>query len=64
MISTKRTKSEFGGALVSTSNVLSTNGDSDVHQLLDGETVGLLVGHHRDVVETIEVGKTLTNESS
>jgi len=38
---------------------LSTLGDLDVQQLLDGQRKALLIGHHRDVVQTIEVRQGL-----
>lgn len=40
-------------------NVLGTDGDVDVQQLLDSKREALLVGHHGDVVETVEVGQGL-----
>ena len=38
---------------------LGALGDLDVEQLLDGEREALLVGHHGDVVEAVEVGQGL-----
>lgn len=41
------------------SDVFGTDRDVNVQQLLDSQREALLVGHHRDVVETIEVGQGL-----
>lgn len=38
---------------------LGSLGDLDVQELLDGEGEALLVGHHGDVVEAVEVGQGL-----
>lgn len=38
---------------------LGTLGDLDVQQLLDGQGEALLVGHHGDIVQTVEVGQRL-----
>jgi hypothetical protein len=43
-----------------TSNVLGSDGDVNIEELLDGETVTLLVAHHRDVVEPVEIGEGLS----
>ena len=40
-------------------DVLGPDGDIDVEQLLHGEGVGLLVAHHGDVVQPIEVRECL-----
>ena len=40
-------------------DVLGANGDVDVQQLLNSEREALLVGHHGDVVETVEVRQGL-----
>jgi hypothetical protein len=40
-------------------DVLGALGDLNVQQLLDSEREALLVGHHRDVVQTVEVGQRL-----
>lgn len=40
-------------------NELGTLGDLNIEQLLDGEGEALLVGHHGDVVKTVEVGESL-----
>lgn len=40
-------------------NPLGAFGDLDVEQLFDGQSETLLVGHHGDVVETVEVGEGL-----
>lgn len=40
-------------------NVLGTVGDLNVEKLLNGEGKTLLVGHHRNVVQSIEVGESL-----
>lgn len=40
-------------------DVLCSLGDLDVEQLLDGQREALLVGHHRDVVQTVKVGQGL-----
>lgn len=40
-------------------DVLGTDGDVDVQQLLNGQREALLVGHHGDIVEAVEVGQGL-----
>lgn len=40
-------------------NVLGTIRDLNVQQLLNSEGVALLVGHHGDVVQSVEVGQSL-----
>eukprot|EP00053_Salpingoeca_punica_P008372 m.75267 g.75267 ORF g.75267 m.75267 type:complete len:437 (+) comp14572_c0_seq1:246-1556(+) len=40
-------------------DVLGAERDLDVEQFLHGERVGLLVGHHGDVVQTVKVGQRL-----
>ena len=40
-------------------DVLGTNRDINVKQLLDSQREALLVGHHGDIVETVEVGQRL-----
>ena len=40
-------------------NPLGAFGDLNVEQLLDGQSKTLLVGHHRDVVETVKVRERL-----
>ena len=42
-----------------TSDILRSDGDVDVEQFLDGETVALLVAHHGHVVQAVEVGQRL-----
>jgi len=42
---------------------LGSVGDLDVEQLLNGKRETLLVGHHGDVVETVEVWKSLPHSS-
>jgi hypothetical protein len=44
-----------------TSDVFCSDGDVDVEQLLYGEGEALLVAHHRNIVETIEIGQGLKN---
>jgi len=45
-----------------TSDPLSPRGRADVEQLLHGQGIGLLVAHHGDVVQTVEVGQRLPNK--
>jgi hypothetical protein len=40
-------------------DVLRTKRHFDAHQLFDGHDVGVLVAHHRHVVETVHVGHGL-----
>jgi hypothetical protein len=40
-------------------DVLGTDGDVDVQQLLNSEREALLVGHHGNIVEAVEVGQGL-----
>jgi hypothetical protein len=40
-------------------DVLGTNGNVNVEQFLDSQRVALLIGHHRDIVETIKIGQSL-----
>lgn len=45
-----------------TSDPLSPQRRADVEQLLHGQGIGLLVAHHGDVVETVEIGQCLPKE--
>jgi hypothetical protein len=40
-------------------DVLRADRHLDAHQLLDGQAVGVLVAHHRDVVQPVHVGQRL-----
>lgn len=48
-----------GNLAKQSTDVLGTDRDVNVQQLLNSEREALLVGHHRDVVETVEVGQGL-----
>ena len=50
---------DAGDLAKESTDVLGTDGDVDVQQLLNGEREALLVGHHGDIVETVEVGQGL-----
>ena len=45
-------------------DVLGPDGHIDVEQLLHGERVGLLVAHHRNVVQPIKVRESLQGRGS
>lgn len=47
-----------------TSDPLSPQRRADVEQLLHGQGIGLLIAHHGDVVETVEVGQCLPKETA
>lgn len=40
-------------------DILGSNGDIDIEKLLDSEGEALLIRHHGNVIETIEVGQSL-----
>lgn len=48
---------------VLTSDPLRPEGRADVEQLLHGQGVGLLVAHHGDVVQAVEIGQGLAKGS-
>ena len=40
-------------------DVLRANRHLDAHHFLDGQAVSMLVGHHRDVIESVHIGQRL-----